>query len=210
MKNNKIILILIAIIILITSLFYYSKQKSTNIEDTKQLWNIYDINIENIKNNLDPITVPNEYFFWWELKDFDIEDKTYKQNLNNLVADIRMCYLELTDDGTLYTNTNPIKQYRNKTKITKKKLEQLNIIMQNEFKTGCLKNFNRYSGILISNNQLDTDNFLSNINKIYTYNKSNPYKNTNTYNELLSKKILETSILEDLSEYLVLEYNRLK
>lgn len=59
------------------------------------------------------ITNPNEYYEWGTLKDIDTNDIEYKNTLNSLVASVRMCYLEYTDDGTLYTDSNPIRKYRN-------------------------------------------------------------------------------------------------
>ena len=89
-----------------------------DIQLSNQSWDSYDESIKNIKNNMDPITEPNENFFWWSLKDFDIEDNEYEKILNHLVAQVRMCYLDYTDDGTLYTNSNPIRKYREKDIIT--------------------------------------------------------------------------------------------
>lgn len=211
-KRNLIItIIIIFLITIITSITLIIKNKTTNIKDTRSLWNIYDINIEKIKNNLDPITLPNEYFFWWELKDFNIEDKEYQSTLNTLLSDIRMCYLEYTDDGTLYTKSNPIREYRDKNKIYKKELETLILEMKYESRNGCLDRFNRYSGVLLSSNQEQTDNFLSKLNPLYTFRQTDLFDQANiTYNELLSRKIMEVSLIEDLSEFIVSEYYRLK
>lgn len=208
MKNRILIIILTAIFLI--TLIFILVPKNINIEDSKELWTIYDNNIENIKNNLDTITIPNEYFYWWELKDFDIEDEAYKSSLNRLLAHIRMCYLELTDDGTLYTLSNPIRQYRDKTKISKKELKILGHNMQHEYNQGCIRNFNDFSGMLISDNDEDTNRLLAQINKLNSFKETNPYNDNLTYNELLINKVIETSILEDLSEYIVLEYNLLK
>lgn len=208
MKKRLLIIILTTIFLM--TLIFILIPNNINIEDSKKLWTIYDNNIENIKNNLDPITISNENFYWWELKDFDIKDETYKSSLNRLVAHIRMCYLELTDDGTLYTLSNPIRQYRDKTKISKKELKILERNMQHEYNQGCLRNFNDFSGVKISNNNEDSNRLLAQINKLNSFKESNPYNDNITYNELLTNKVIETSILEDLTEYIVLEYNRLK
>ena len=211
-KRNLIVtIIIIFLITIITSITLIIKNKTTNIEDTKSLRNIYDINIEKIKNNLDPITLPNEYFFWWELKDFNIEDKEYQSTINTLLADIRMCYLEYTDDGTLYTKTNPIRQYRDKNKISKKELNILTVEMKHELRSGCLASFDRYQGVILSNNEEHTKTLLTALAPLNEYRKTDLFKKENiTYNELLSQKVIEISIIEDLSEFIVLEYNRLK
>lgn len=216
-KRKKVIKILIAIILSIGIFLLIFKEKDINIEETKILWNVYDKNIENIKNNLDPITNPNENFYWWELKDFNIEDEEYQSTLNTLVSDIRMCYLELTDDGTLYTDSNPIRKYRDKKSISKKELESLNIISFNEtYAGGCLNRFDRYLGVLLSNEQENNDIFLEEVNKFIETKNSDIYKSDNlrrkelTYNEILYRKIIITTLLEDLSEFVKDEYYRLK
>lgn len=216
-KRKKLITILIAVILSIGIFLLIFKDKDINIEDTKILWNVYDMNIENIKNNLDPITNSNENFFWWELKNFTIEDKEYQSTLNTLISDIRMCYLELTDDGTLYTDSNPIRKYRDKKSISKKELESLNIITHNEtYAGGCLNRFDRYLGILLSDEQENSDIFLKQVNKFIETKNSDIYKSDNlkykklTYNEMLYRKIIITSLLEDLSEFVKDEYYRLK
>lgn len=215
--KQKIIVILVVLILLIGIYLLVQKNKDINIEDTKLLWEVYDMNIENIKNNLDSITNSNEDFFWWELKDFNIRDKEYQSTLNTLVSDIRMCYLELTDDGTLYTNSNPIRQYRAKKSISKKELESLNIITHNEtYAGGCLNRFDRYLGILLSDEQENSDIFLKQVNKFIEIKNSDIYKNddlrykTLTYNEIFYRKIIITSLLEDLSEFINDEYYRLR
>ena len=215
--KQKIIVVLVALILLIGIYLLVQKNKDINIEDTKLLWEVYDMNIENIKNNLDSITNSNEDFFWWELKDFNIRDKEYQSTLNTLVSDIRMCYLELTDDGTLYTNSNPIRQYRDKKSISKKELESLNVITYNETYAGvCLNRFDRYLGILLSDEQENSDIFLRQVNKFIEIKNSDIYKNddlrykTLTYNEIFYRKIIITSLLEDLSEFVNDEYYRLR
>ena len=117
--KNKYIVIIMALILIALSSFlsitvYKNYDKKIDIQLANQIWTTYDDSIAIIKNNMESITDSNESFDWWILKDFDIEDDEYESVLNLLVADVRMCYLEYTDDGTLYTNTNPIRKYREK------------------------------------------------------------------------------------------------
>ena len=120
LKNKyKYIFIIFSLILIVLSSFlliiiYKNHNDKIDIQLSNQSWDSYDESIKNIKNNMDPITEPNENFFWWTLKDFDIEDNEYEKILNHLVAQVRMCYLDYTDDGTLYTNSNPIRKYRKK------------------------------------------------------------------------------------------------
>ena len=214
-KNIFIIVLTIILLISLTSFLTITIHKNYNkkydIQQTNQSWTSYDNSINNIKANMDPITEPNENFFWWALKEFDIQDDEYERVLNLLVADVRMCYLDYTDDGTLYTNSNPIRQYRNKKYITKKELETLNFLMYHDNKLGCLKNFDRYSTLLISNDEELKNKVINITNKITLIKQNELFTNENaSYNELLLKKTIEVHLIEDISEFLVHEYNRLK
>lgn len=215
-SKNKYIVIIMALILIALSSFlsiivYKNYDKKIDIQLANQIWTTYDDSIAIIKNNMESITDSNESFDWWILKDFDIEDDEYESVLNLLVADVRMCYLEYTDDGTLYTNTNPIRKYREKEYITSKELEKLNFEMYNEFNQGCLKRFASYNALLISNDEVLRNNVLTKTNKIFRISQIEIFNNKNaTYNELLLRKIMEVHYIEDISEFLVEEYNRLK
>ena len=215
-NKNKYIVIIMALILIALSSFlsiivYKNYDKKIDIQLANQIWTTYDDSIAIIKNNMESITDSNESFDWWILKDFDIADDEYESVLNLLVADVRMCYLEYTDDGTLYTNTNPIRKYREKEYITSKELEKLNFEMYNEFNQGCLKRFASYNALLISNDEVLRNNVLTKTNKIFRISQIEIFNNKNaTYNELLLRKIMEVHYIEDISEFLVEEYNRLK
>ena len=215
-SKNKYIVIIMALILIALSSFlsiivYKNYDKKIDIQLANQIWTTYDDSIAIIKNNMESITDSNESFDWWILKDFDIEDDEYESVLNLLVPDVRMCYLEYTDDGTLYTNTNPIRKYREKEYITSKELEKLNFEMYNEFNQGCLKRFASYNSLLISNDEVLRNNVLTKTNKIFRISPIEIFNNKNaTYNELLLRKIMEVHYIEDISEFLVEEYNRLK
>ena len=158
---------------------------------------------------MDPITEPNENFFWWTLKDFDIEDNEYEKILNHLVAQVRMCYLDYTDDGTLYTNSNPIRKYREKDIITTEELKKLNFDMSND--RSCINRFDDFNSLLISNDENLRNRFLNRINKINLIKSTELFRNENaSYNELLLRKTIEVHYIEDMSELIVEEYNRLK
>lgn len=190
---------------------FYKDNKSEKILTINELFTIYDQNIQDIKNNMEMITESNEDFDWWILKDFNIEDKDYETSLNSLVADVRMAYLEYTDEEQMYTNSNPIRKYREKEYITKKQLEKLNLDMKEEMLSGNINRFNKYSTLLISKDEELRNIFLNQTEKITKMKQLSIFKNTNsTYSELLFKKIIEVSYVKDVSEFLIKEYNRLK
>ena len=190
---------------------FYKDNKSEKILTINELFTIYDQNIQDIKNNMEMITESNEDFDWWILKDFNIEDKDYETSLNSLVADVRMAYLEYTDEEQMYTNSNPIRKYREKEYITKKQLEKLNLDMKEEMLSGNINRFNKYSTLLISKDEELRNIFLNQTEKITKMKQLSIFTNTNsTYSELLFKKIIEVSYVKDISEFLIKEYNRLK
>ena len=215
LKNKyKYIFIIFSLILIVLSSFlsiiiYKNHHDKIDIQLSNQSWDSYDESIKNIKNNMDLITEPNENFFWWTLKDFDIEDNEYEKILNHLVAQVRMCYLDYTDDGTLYTNSNPIRKYRKKDIITTKELKKLNFDMSND--RSCINRFDDFNSLLISNDENLRKRFLNRINKINLIKSTELFRNENaSYNELLLRKTIEVHYIEDMSEFLVEEYNRLK
>ena len=190
---------------------FYKDNKSEKILTINELFTIYDQNIQDIKNNMEMITESNEDFDWWILKDFNIEDKDYETSLNSLVADVRMAYLEYTDEEQMYTNSNPIRKYREKEYRTKKQLEKLNLDMKEEMLSGNINRFNKYSTLLISKDEELRNIFLNQTENITKMKQLSIFTNTNsTYSELLFKKIIEVSYVKDISEFLIKEYNRLK
>ena len=213
-KSVKIIIgsIIIALIICIsTAIIYNTIYKKIDIQKANEGWTFYDESITNIKNNMSAITEPNENFEWGTLKNIDIEDTEYKNTLNSLIASVRMCYLEYTDDGTLYTDSNPIRKYRGQKSISKQDLKQLTNSMFYEQNKGCLSYFEKYNTLLISNNETLKNKVYNVTNPIVGIKSYGLYlgKET-TYDELMMKKILEVHLVEDISKFLVNEYNRLK
>ena len=213
MKKKSMYVALLIVIIAISSILsitiYKNYNKKIDIQLSNQSWNSYDESIKNIKNNMDLITEPNENFFWWTLKDFDIGDNEYENILNHLVAQVRMCYLDYTDDGTLYTNSNPILKYREKDIITTEELKKLNFDMSND--KDCINRFDSFNSLLISNDENLRNRFANKINRINLIKSTELFTNENaSYNELMLRKIIEVHYIEDMSEFLVEEYNRLK
>lgn len=211
-KKKCCCFVIFIITVLIITLIILSILKTKNdIKESNKSWKSYDLSIENIKNNLDPITEPNESFYWWKLKDFDIKDKEYEQMLNSVLANVRMCYLNFTDNGELYTNSNPIRKYREKDNITNEELERLNDLMYEDTKN-CLDRFEQYNDtILISSDEYSKNKFLNELNKINMIKDTKLFSNKKaSYNELLLRKTMEVHLIEDLSKFIKEEYYRLR
>lgn len=197
---KKISIIFITILLSISMAFFiYKKCNVFDIEYSNQSWLTYDNNMEIIKMNIKSI------------KDFNIEDKDYNDALNFLASDVKSCYMEFSRDESDYSNTNPILDYRYASSITKSELKKLNNDMLNEARLGCLKNFDRYDSMLISNNKNTKNNFLNKTNVFFTIKSTELFTNENaSYNELLLRKNFEVQIIKELSCFLIDEYNRLK
>lgn len=213
MKKSKTIIIgsIILIICLFALIIYNNFSRKIDIKSANKGWNIYDKSISNIKDNISAIAKPNQNFEWGTLKDIDIDDIKYKNTLNSLLADVRMCYLEYTDDGTLYTNSNSIRKYRDKKNISKRELKELTDAMIYEQRNGCLKYFEKYNVLLISNDKILRNKIYNITNSIADFKLYVLHLEKNeTYDELLTKKILEVHLLEDISKFLIDEYDRLK
>ncbi len=219
MKNKlyfiSTVIIILIIIVAVVSVIKINNLKGNDINfDIKKysgMWEIYDANLNAIKTSMDKITESNDNFYWWKLKDFSIEDKDYESILNSLVSDIRMCYIEYTDDGSMYTDSNPIRKYRGKDKITKKELTDLQWRMSTE---NCrVGTFDTYSNLLISNDSNRRELLLSKIDEIVNLNSISGTRfvdDNYSYEALLSYKVIETSLLSKLSYWLEIEYSNLK
>lgn len=207
-KINSVFITFIVLLVGIFSIMIY-KNNNMEIMDTEPYWNIYDISIKNIENNMNSITEPNGDIKWGTLKNIDIDDEEYLDTLNSLVADVRMCYLGYTDEEKMSAEFNSIKKYRNKTKITKRKLLDLNATTKKEVKD-CSTRLEKYNVTTVSNNKELQSRLLTLTNNIIKLNSKMFDIDTLSYNELLLRKIYELHSVEDMSSFLVSEYSRLK
>lgn len=207
---EKITGVFVTFIALLFGIFTIMIYKNNNIEimDTNDYWTVYDESIKNIENNMNSITKSNADSKWVELKDINTEDKEYIDTLNSLVADVRLCYLGYTDDKKIYDDSNPIRKYRNKNKITKTKLQNLGSTMkeENESYSNTLE---KYASLKISDSKELQDKVHNLTNNIIELNSKMYATTAISYNELLLRKIYEVHSLEDISNFLVSEYNRL-
>lgn len=207
-KINSVFITFIVLLVGIFSIMIY-KNNNMEIMDTEPYWNIYDISIKNIENNMNSITEPNGDIKWGTLKNIDIDDEEYLDTLNSLVADVRMCYLGYTDEEKMSAEFISIKKYRNKTKITKRKLLDLNATTKKEVKD-CSTRLEKYNVTTVSNDKELQSRLLTLTNNIIKLNSKMFAIDTLSYNELLLRKIYELHSVEDMSSFLVSEYSRLK
>ena len=137
---------------------------------------------------------------WWELKDFDIDDDDYEQVLNQVVADIRVCYMEFSNEGENYSKSNQLLNYRDKSKIS---LDDLDNLRNSIDDTTCFKRMKDYENLLISEDRIRCEEFLYNLKFLnliennYLFIVDKP-----TFEEMVERKYIEVSLVEDLSSWL--------
>lgn len=207
MKKRKIYLIIVGFIIIILFCTLFKNlydNRNISIRNSKYLWTIHDNYLENIKNNLEGISSPNEYFEWWELRDFDIDDEYYKQFLNNLLADLRMHYLYSTDYKMMYDSLKTFYNTRKKDTIPIKELKNIGVYIT-------IDDFSKYNGLWISKDDEKREEILKKLQSISSVTTSELFiKENKTYDDMLLMKVIDTSYCSSLSDFLRAEYYRLK
>lgn len=207
MKKRKIYLIIVGFIIIILFCTLFKNlydNRNISIRNSKYLWTIHDNYLENIKNNLEEISSPNEYFEWWELRDFDIDDEYYKQFLNNLLADLRMHYLYSTDYKMMYDSLKTFYNTRKKDTIPIKELKNIGVYIT-------IDDFSKYNGLWISKDDEKREEILKKLQSISSVTTSELFiKENKTYDDMLLMKVIDTSYCSSLSDFLRAEYYRLK
>lgn len=203
------IIFIIVISILAIIINNYEKEQQSIILENSNPSVIYEYNqkLLNISNYMNSISIPSDNFYWWELKDLNLEDKTYEKTLNNLLSNIRMCYIGFTDNGTYYTESNPLYKYLEKEKITQ---EELNILTDKAADYYCLSYFSTYELILISKNEEKNQEVINLTKKAQELLNSELYTKKNlTFDELITKEMQEITLIEEYAKWLYEEYEEL-
>ena len=204
--NFKVIQIclLIAMIILLLVLCFLNlkHKKNENIDGTSKLWDIYDLNLTEMKYNLDKtMDKPKENVTCGNLKGITLKNDSYEALLNNLGCYITLYYYGLIEYNETYHN--PIADYRNKHEVTKKDILNLNQNLKSDTSL-----YSNLKGMLT----LKFDKEAS-VNDLYNVvsefiNKFDVsfYDGNKTYQEIFSYKLSEISYVTYLSDWLKNEY----
>ncbi len=139
------LIMLLGLIILITG---KNNEKNTIL----YLWENQDNKMNTIKKDMNEIAQLDESSNWIKLKDINIEDKEYLNQLNNIVTDINECYKEYNRIGDKYQNKSKILDYYNKVKVSEQELEMI----RNEEDT-CIPRFQKYDFFIKEKNKIDTN-----------------------------------------------------
>jgi len=207
-KNFKILMFAFIIISLVLCIFIY--KNNYKIKLSEKTWSDYDKSLENIKKNMDEITEDSENWIWWTLKENNITDLDFKNAINSLIGDIRMCYIYSSNDDNYRGNvkSNPLLKYKEEKTITKKQVESLQIETKIDY---CLEVFEKYNLFMISSDKTIDESFKAQVNKVYELQKSELFKIENpTYDEMVEKEVLKLKKISELTNWLKLEYDKYK
>lgn len=167
------------------------------------MWETHDNRMDAIKKNMDEIAVIDENSNWIRLKDLDIENQKYLNQLNNLVIDINECYMEYNRMREKYQSKSKLLDYRTQNKLSDVELEYL----QKEEDT-CITRFKKYDAFIKENNNIDTNGnvwyFVDMVNGL-----SNEYQEKtkkSTFTELVVLRLSKVSMIERISRELNKEY----
>ncbi len=217
LKENKTwlwliigVLIILIVIALIWWLFKDDTPITYDIDDTKELWLIYDMNLEKIENNYQEISEPNEDIVCNTLKDINIDDEYYLDTLNTLLCFIQSYYYDLIEYNEAYHNY--IDEYRNVTQISEVDLMDLNLHLMDQ-KEIYNNRLDRFHNIAISESEEKnkivltiSDEFLKFDEGFYDFGADYYDVEIHTYQELFIHKLVEMEQVVNLSEWLKDEY----
>lgn len=208
MKKIISIISLIVVTILIGVLFIadVKKNQDINIENDNLMWNLYDINIQEIKQNMDLIMESNSEFKWHSLKDINTKDKEYEKLLNEISKKVTNCYYNFENDGSSYTDNNYTKKYRNSKSISKEEINTLKDLST----YNCANSFKYYKEVELNINIENKEILINKIDEVLEFEDKYLIKKPKNYNEFLYNEIVETEILKNMSKFLSDEYYRLK
>lgn len=197
MKKNRILIIVLLVILVISlvGIFLYKKYKSENIKDMSKLWYIYELNVDEIKNNIAKTIDYKENTVCGNIKDIKIKDESYELALNELACYINLYYYNLTEYNENYHNY--IISYKDKTKISKKDI----LILKDNLKKDTFFYNNLKNILLYKFEENDKKDMLfKEINKYLSDFNPEYYDNKNlTYKEIFTFKLSEISYVAHLS-----------
>lgn len=217
LKENKTwlwLIIGVLIILIVIALIWWLLKDDTpityDIDDTKELWLIYDMNLEKIANNYQEISEPNEDIVCNTLKDINIDDEYYLDTLNTLLCFIQSYYYDLIEYNEAYHNY--IDEYRNVTQISEVDLMDLNLHLMDQ-KEIYNNRLDRFHNIAISESEEKNkivltiaDEFLKFDEGFYDFGADYYDVEIHTYQELFIHKLVEMEQVVNLSEWLKDEY----
>lgn len=208
MKKN-ILLIVFIIAITITFLFcfrVFNKKSIIMIEDKNNLLSKYNELLENIENNMNTISINNSELnskITWTYYNLKMDDDM-KYIYDQLIKDIRVCYVYITDVENTYSNSNFLKRFVDSNRISK---EQFDKIMRsfNDYNDSCLNSFLKYEEwFLIKNSEIEELKVA--VKPIILFKQFNNPKIDN-YEDLFKYEYQKVSLINNITNFLKYKYN---
>lgn len=197
MKKNKTLKIFLLLILLISivGVLLYKKYKSENIKEISKLWYIYELNVDEIKNNITKTIDYEQNIVCGNLKNINIKNESYEFALNELACYINLYYYNLIEYNENYHNY--LTNYKDKSKVSKNDVLNLKDNLKkdtsfyNNLKNILLYKFeeNEKKEILFK----EINKYLDDFNPEFYDNKSLTYK------EIFAFKLSEISYVAHLS-----------
>lgn len=180
-------------------------KKNENIDGTSKLWDIYDLNLTEMKYNLDKtMDKPKENVICGNLKGITLKNDSYEALLNNLGCYITLYYYGLIEYNETYHN--PITDYRNKHEVTEKDILNLKHNLKSD--TSLYSNLKGMLTLKIDKEGSGNDLYNVVSEFIDKFDVSF-YDGNKTYQEIFSYKLSEISYVTYLSDWLKNEYYNL-
>jgi len=203
-KRIERVLLLTILLILVGLLSLLIFHRKISIEEANKLWEIYDQNLEATQKNMNSIAISKDGFIWGEMKNSKIEDIEYQNALNTFLKEMSEWYYFYTTKEETVLNFS-IRRYRNKKTITKKQLQEFN---QND---DVIIDLTLLNSVYASKNRKTPERFQEKLTEIEEILNTELFTKKNaTYEELVFRKVTESSILKNISEWLTAEYYRIK
>lgn len=212
LKNNKFfqqflwIIIITLSLVLILFLIMFFVQRNDSLENTKdvaELWTIYDINIDEIKYNLNEIVdSPTDSTVCGNLKSVSIDDGSYLFALNHLACSINLYYYGLIEFNDSYNNY--LIDYREKTEVTTDEVVDLKDKLKND--NDFYKRLKTILALNYTDKELINDLFDKINNFLDTFNLAFYDQENLTYKEIFVHKVAELTYVTYLSNWLKAEY----
>ena len=197
MKKNKTLKIFLLLILLISivGVLLYKKYKSENIKEISKLWYIYELNVDEIKNNITKTIDYEQNTVCGNLKNINIKNESYEFALNELACYINLYYYNLIEYNENYHNY--LTNYKDTSKVSKNDVLNLKDNLKkdtsfyNNLKNILLYKFeeNEKKEILFK----EINKYLDDFNPEFYDNKSLTYK------EIFAFKLSEISYVAHLS-----------
>lgn len=203
------VLVILIVIVVVWWLLKDDTPKTYNIDDTNELWLIYDMNLEKIENNYQEISTPNTDIVCNSLNELNIDDEYYIDTLNDLLCFVQLYYYDLIEYNEIYHNY--IDEYRNATQISDLDLKDLNfrLMDQKELYNNRIDRSNLAISEVEERSEVilnKIDEFLEFDEGFYDFGADYYDVEIHTYQELFIHKLVEMEYVTNLSEWLKDEY----